>query len=279
MPTKIDPVSIESVKSFWDSQPLFTGESYHGAGTKEFFEDHTKTYLEDVFPGLIDERFFPRSKELSVLDLGCGIGFWTEQFCKRDYKSVTGADLSLRSLELARERIGMAGLKANFRNENAELLSFADASFDHVNCLGVVHHTPHPERAVAEIARVLKPGASATISVYYRNILLRNFSKLKGVFLLLSKFGVGLKGRGRETMLAENAESEIVRLYDGSDNPLGIAYSRSEFEVILKQHYKVEEVFYHFFPKRALWHDMPRSLHRLLDQKLPFMICFRLKKL
>ena len=42
----------------------------------------------------------------------------------------------------------------------AELLPFEDATFDLVTCRLAFHHFPHPRQAVAEFARVLKPGGT-----------------------------------------------------------------------------------------------------------------------
>jgi len=48
---------------------------------------------------------------------------------------------------------------------DAERLPFADASFDRVLCSEVLEHVPAPERAAAELARVLKPAGLLAVSV------------------------------------------------------------------------------------------------------------------
>ena len=79
--------SIEDVRNFWQTNPLFSGESRFDVGSKEFFEDHKRVYLDDVFTGnfrdqlLIPQDLLPEAK---ILDLGCGIGFWTVEFLVHD---------------------------------------------------------------------------------------------------------------------------------------------------------------------------------------------------
>ena len=65
--------TLEEVEKFWNENPLFFGES-----------DHKKAYINDVFYGSLPaEIFIPESiKNKKVLDLGCGIGFWTIEIQK-----------------------------------------------------------------------------------------------------------------------------------------------------------------------------------------------------
>src|SRR5260370_37562071 len=64
-----------------------------------------------------------------------------------------GIDITKKAIELTRERFRLDNLKGEFRVAEAEHLPFADATFDCVNSMGVLHHVPDTERAVAEIYR------------------------------------------------------------------------------------------------------------------------------
>lgn len=54
--------------------------------------------------------------------------------------------------------------RARFVDGNAYALPFPDASFDAVTCERVFQHLDHPEKATAEIARVLRPGGRAVVT-------------------------------------------------------------------------------------------------------------------
>ena len=138
------------------------------------FDSHTLAHC-DAGSGGRPPHQVTTDKDAKVIDLGCGIGFWLIEFWQRGYRNLTGADLSDASLNIARRRCELYGVKAELYQANAEALDFADASFDHVNCQGVIHHTPDTKAALDEIARVLIPGGTASVSVYYQNFVLRNW--------------------------------------------------------------------------------------------------------
>lgn len=73
---------------------------------------------------------------------------------------LTGLDLSSAMLHLARQRAAELGLSVDLRAGDAERLPFADASFDTVVCALGLCSIPRPDVAVAEMARVLRPGGS-----------------------------------------------------------------------------------------------------------------------
>lgn len=271
--------TVEDVRDFWNRNPLWTGESNIEPGSMAFFEEHRRICRDDCFAGNVDERIFmPKDMNAKVLDLGCGIGFWLVEFWQRGYRNLTGADLSDASLEIARKRCELYGVDAAFHQANAEALDFADASFDHVNCQGVIHHTPNTKAALDEIARVLKPGGTASVSVYYQNFVLRNWSFFRPFARIAGAVGSRLKGRGRETIYSLPDADEIVRYYDGNDNPVGKAYSVIQFREMAEPHFEIEEVLYHFFPARSLPVGIPKFMHRSLDRKLPFMVYFNLRR-
>ncbi|HZQ39764.1 MAG TPA: class I SAM-dependent methyltransferase, partial [Rhizomicrobium sp.] len=268
-----EAASLADVQAFWDANPLFVGESAFEPGSKAFFQEHLDLYRKDVFAGRIDNWFFPPRKNAKILDVGCGIGLWLVELGLRGYRDLSAIDLSPRSVALARQRCALYGLTANIAVGNAEQLDFPDNTFDHVNCYGVVHHTPSPETAVREIFRVLKPGGTASIAVYYKNFVLRNW----GMFsLLLRPFSIGLRGRGREGMSQSSDAQELIRLYDGKDNPIGIGYTRQEAWALAAP-FQIQDEYLHFFPARALRLAPSGPLHKAADRLLPFMIGLSLK--
>jgi ubiquinone/menaquinone biosynthesis C-methylase UbiE len=271
--------TVEDVRAFWNRNPLWTGESNIEPGSMAFFEEHRRICRDDCFAGSVDERLFmPNDKNAKVLDLGCGIGFWLVEFWQRGFRSLTGADISDASLEMARKRCAIYGLDVLFHQANAEALEFADASFDHVNCQGVIHHTPDTQAALSEIARVLKAGGTASVSVYYKNFVLRNWSVFRPFARIAGAVGSRLKGRGREQIYKLPDADEIIRHYDGNDNPIGKAYSVAQFRAMAEPYFEIEDVIYHFFPARSLPVGLPKFVHRLLDRKLPFMVYFNLRR-
>lgn len=275
-------MEIKEVKLFWQENPLWTGESNFETGSFEFFEEHREIYLKDCFAGNFDLRFLPppriSGQEMRVLDLGCGIGFWTVELAMRGIRNIVAADLTQIALEITRLRCEKFDVRADFKEENAEALSFSDDTFDHVNCQGVIHHTPDTQKAISEIARVLKPGGTASISVYYRNFVLRSWPYLRWVGKLLYLLGSRMKGRGRDNIFIQSDVNEIVRMYDGVNNPIGKSYTENEFVDLLSPFFDVNEIYFHFFPARALFIKLPKKFHRILDQKLPFMIYANVKK-
>ena len=274
---KPDP-RIEDVKQFWERTPLFVGEASAIPGTREFFEEHRAAVL-DCLAGQLEDRLFPsQENQEHVLDLGCGPGFWSVELAKRGAKQVTAADLTQNALALTRQRAHTYQVEIETVQQNAEALTFPDESFTHVNCQGVIHHTPDTESCVRELARVLRPDGTAMISVYYRNVYLRAWPILRLWGKALSHLGAALKGRGRENIYAIDDVGEIIRCYDGKENPIGKAYTQSQFLKMLQPHFHVEETFLHLFPARSLPFRIPRLLHQLLDRYTGFMIYARCRK-
>ena len=104
-------------------------------------------------------RHFPdRAPEsLRVLDVGTGPGFFAILLCELGY-DVTAIDLTPAMLEEAKKNAGELAGKICWMEMNAEALSFADESFDVVVSRNLTWNLPHPDKAYAEWARVLKPG-------------------------------------------------------------------------------------------------------------------------
>jgi SAM-dependent methyltransferase len=96
----------------------------------------------------------------AVLDVACGSGDWLPALAQLNAR-VVGTDIGEAMLELARARSGAAG-NVELACMAAEELAYPDATFDAVTCFTALPYLDQ-ERAVAEIARVLRPGGRLVI--------------------------------------------------------------------------------------------------------------------
>jgi len=82
--------------------------------------------------------------------------------------AIDGLDLTPAMLARARAKIGAAGLEARvaLRQGDASNLPWPDETFDLVISLEALEFFPRPRRALAEIARVLRPGGVLVVSKY-----------------------------------------------------------------------------------------------------------------
>lgn len=232
--------------------------------------------MTDVFAGIDPEKTFhwPQPDQ-KTLDAGCGIGFWLSQFERRGVEDITGLDLSPQSIAIARQRVSDA---VTIDEGNIEALPYADGTFDHVNCQGVVHHTPDTHAALNELCRVLKTGGTASISVYYDNILVRLFPMIAPVIRGFFKVFGSNTGRGRDFSTVQTKD-DLIRLYDGFDNPIGKSYSRKTFDAMLREAgFNSIEYDYNFFPFRFLKIPVPGFLKTIMVRLFPFMIIANLRK-
>ncbi|HEX8008810.1 MAG TPA: methyltransferase domain-containing protein [Trebonia sp.] len=120
----------------------------------------------------VDFRKFPVGPGDRVLDLGCGGGRHAFEAYRRS-AHVVAADLDLK--ELAPVRGMFAAMSAEGEapppaaatavSADATNLPFPDGAFDRVIAAEILEHVPEDSRAMAEIARVLRPGGIAAVTV------------------------------------------------------------------------------------------------------------------
>jgi len=104
----------------------------------------------------------------SVLEIGVGTGLALRYYGSR--VRVTGVDYSEEMLAKARAKTVAENLTsvAELRRMDARALEFEDESFDHVAAMHVMSVVPEPERVMAEIARVVRPGGTVLIVNHFR---------------------------------------------------------------------------------------------------------------
>ena len=115
-----------------------------------------------VWRGVVSRRIaarFPGKKpaQIRVLDVGTGPGFFAIILAELGYQ-VTAVDYTASMLEEAKGNAGALAKKIDFRQMNAEELTFPTASFDVLVTRNVTWNLPNPEKAYSQWMRVLKPG-------------------------------------------------------------------------------------------------------------------------
>ena len=144
-------------------------ETSHDAVTRQSFERQRGLFEGDDSPfarrAASDVAWLePLEPEMIVLDVACGAAHAAEQAAPH-VRQVVGVDLTPALLEVAAERFATTGVANVLLQEgNAAALPFVDASFDLVMCRTAVHHFERPERPIAEMARVCKPGGRVVIA-------------------------------------------------------------------------------------------------------------------
>ncbi len=105
----------------------------------------------------IIKKHLPANKNLKVLDVGTGAGFFAVLFSKIGCE-VTGVDMSKKMLDEAEKNIAAFNCRADFFKMNAQELNFDAENFDVVISRNLTWTLPDAMQAYKEWCRVLKRG-------------------------------------------------------------------------------------------------------------------------
>jgi len=124
-------------------------DSYHQA-----FEDELRKAISII----------PVPEDFSVLDVGCGDGFFSGLWVERLFAAgeVTGVDVSEDYLLVARQRLEKER-RAKFVQGRIERLPFPDGAFDVVWCAQSLYSFPDPGHALREMKRVARPDGMVAV--------------------------------------------------------------------------------------------------------------------
>jgi SAM-dependent methyltransferase len=147
------------------------------------FDELADDYAGEIPPHLVSHYLGRKLEQLRAalgdasprlgLDVGCGVGLYADTVAKELGCTVVGVDASVPALRAAHAKAPLAGA-------DVQHLPFPDDTFDFAYTINVVHHLKRGEQelALAEMARVLRPGAPLLVfEINTRNPLFRLYMR------------------------------------------------------------------------------------------------------
>ncbi len=146
----------------------------HDESIRAEFEQQTGTFAAN--PGLRSAaalgaplELVPADPEARWLEVACGAGMVGRELAGR-VGSVHGVDLTPAMVERARAEAEAAGLEnVEFSLGDATALDLDPASFDGAITRYSFHHIPAPQRALEEMARMVRPGGWVVVADHAAN--------------------------------------------------------------------------------------------------------------
>jgi SAM-dependent methyltransferase len=142
-------------------------DAHHETIIREFtkqavpFAEHPAHSQEDTLAGIRTIANLGQTDR--VLDSGCGPGL-VSCYLAGFVRHVTGVDLTPAMIREAKERAAAQGLtNTEFAVGEMEHLSYPDRTFDAAISRFVFHHLEHPEQALQEMFRVVRPGGKVVV--------------------------------------------------------------------------------------------------------------------
>ncbi len=158
------------------------------------------------------DRLLPLSAGDRVLEVGCGRGHLTGRLADRGI-DVVGIDANPMAAEVAGSDRVMT--------MRAESFEFGDATFDAVVSIHAIEHLPLLDTAVAEMARVLKPGGQA-LYIYPAEPVMGLYAVPTSIILYGTPF------KAREVHCHKLWPAKLRRIMA----PVGLMQTHSEFSLL-----------------------------------------------
>ena len=153
---------MAAVQSDFDQKTGQLFEGLWGPYDAKLFEESVALFTRRLDLVGLDPGFFTGKV---CLDAGCGGGRNTIAMGKLGAAQAHGIDIGAAGIADARERA--SGLEnVRFQQASIEAIPYPEATFDVVWCAGVLMHVGNDEKALDELARVLKPGGLLYMLVY-----------------------------------------------------------------------------------------------------------------
>jgi len=134
---------------------------------RSYFDELAGKFGRNYVPGRswqgLAETLLTLMPPMVIADLGAGEGTFSQLLARRS-KKVIAVDNSEKMVEYGRELARKHGVKnLEYRKGDLEEVPIRDATVDLAFFSQALHHAQHPERAVAEAMRILKPGGRIVV--------------------------------------------------------------------------------------------------------------------
>ena len=162
-------MSNKSQEDFWSENPCGRDGDFDLVAKQRY----------DMEPYLPREFENIKKDYNDYLEIGCGQGVDAINISKLLSKKskYIAIDFSKESIEIAKRHLIQKKVSENFAVEpyfqegDAQALNFENEKFDFIYSMGVLHHTPDPQKCIDEIYRVLKTNGEALIFLYKKGSL------------------------------------------------------------------------------------------------------------
>lgn len=152
---KHENIDLKTVNSFGAEWSRFDQTEAPEAELRRFFEEYFYVFPWDKLP--------PKPHGF---DMGCGSGRWAKFVAPRVDK-LHCIEPSEQALGVARSNLA-AHPNVEFHHASTDTVPLPEGSLDFGYSLGVLHHIPDTQAALAQCVRLLKPNAPFLVYLYYR---------------------------------------------------------------------------------------------------------------
>lgn len=138
---------LPQIEHYWTGR----AKGYSQVNRHELSTGQDRVWLREI------ERHLPKGRNLKILDVGTGPGFFAILLAKAGY-DVTAVDYTEAMLAEAEKNAGELAERIHFRRMDAQKLDFPDGMFDAVISRNLTWNLEEPQKAYSEWMRVLKEG-------------------------------------------------------------------------------------------------------------------------
>lgn len=236
----------EKIRKRWDvSSQQYDTHHAHGIQTDEEKEAWIDL-LRQKIPG----------DSMRILDVGCGTGEMSILLAGMGHQ-VTGVDLSEQMLAKARNKALSLDYSIQFEMGDAESLSWPDSSMDVILNRHLFWTLPHPDKAIQEWKRVLKPDGTLLVidgNWYHSGIRQQIGRWISGAYTFLTE-----KGRQKSKFYDDDLKKALPYYSGPTMDQIGSCLTRNGFVSLSHEDLiHIQEIQRRYMPRiNRLSYDVP----------------------